>query len=132
MLKVFVYGTLKPKEKYYSLYCQGKTISEFYCWTKGKLFSLPLGYPAMIPGDDRVYGYLLSFASEKELINLDYLEGYIEPNSSLNEYHRLKIKVHNPNNSTIDEAWAYFMKENKVQELNGIYIPSGWWSEFCS
>jgi gamma-glutamylcyclotransferase (GGCT)/AIG2-like uncharacterized protein YtfP len=129
MLKVFVYGTLKPKGKYYSLYCQGKTISEIYGWTKGKLFSLPLGYPAMIPGNDRVYGYLLSFASETELINLDRLEGYTgERNSPSNEYDRFKITVYSPDNLLLDQAWAYFMTPKKVQELNGIYIASGWWN----
>lgn len=129
MLKVFVYGTLKPKEKYYSLYCQGKTIAEVYCWTRGQLFNLPLGYPAMISGDDRVYGYLLSFTSEDILIHLDELEGYTGIlNSPLNEYDRLKINVYNPDNSALDEAWAYFMTKKKVQTLNGIYIPSGWWN----
>lgn len=129
MLKVFVYGTLKPQEKYYSRYCQGKTLHEVYGWTKGKLFNLPLGYPAMTSGDDRVYGYLLSFASEQELIHLDELEGYTGiSNSPLNEYDRLKITVYNPDNLPLDEAWAYFMTEKKVKQLNGIYLPSGWWN----
>lgn len=128
MIKVFVYGTLKPSGKYYKIYCQGKTIEERKCWAKGKLFDLPVGYPGMTEGDEKVYGYLLSFASYKELNNLDKLEGYtgIE-NSPLNEYERRKIMVYNDDNKPIDEVWCYFMPEKKIQELNGVFLPSGWW-----
>ena len=128
MLQVFVYGTLKPREKYYPIYCQGKTVAEVRCWTRGKLFALPIGYPAMILGNDKVFGYLLSFASKNELANLDELEGYSgEVNSPSNEYDRFRITVYDDNNTPVDQAWAYFMTEKRVQQLNGVYLPSGWW-----
>lgn len=130
MIKVFVYGTLKPSGKYYKIYCQGKTIEETKCWAKGKLFDLPLGYPGMAEGDEKVYGYLLSFPSHKELNNLDKLEGYTGiDNSPLNEYERRKIVVYNDDNKPIDDVWCYFMKEDKIKELNGVFLPSGWWDE---
>ncbi|MTF39404.1 gamma-glutamylcyclotransferase family protein [Cyanobacterium aponinum] len=128
MLKVFVYGTLKPSGKYYKIYCQGKTINEVKCWTKGKLYDLPLGYPAMTEGEEKVYGYLLSFASFKHLSNLDKLEGYTGiDNSPLNEYERRKITVYNDDNQPIDEAWCYFMNDSAIASLNGVFLPSGWW-----
>lgn len=128
MIKVFVYGTLKPNGKYYPIYCQGKTLKETKCWAKGKLFDLPLGYPAMTQGDNRVFGYLLSFTSDYDLDNLDKLEGYSGiPNSPLNEYDRLSIIVYDEDNKPLDEAWAYIMTEEKVKALNGVYLPSGEW-----
>lgn len=130
MEKVFVYGTLKPGYKYYPMYCQGKTVAEVKCWIKAKLFTLPVGYPAIIVGEEKVYGYLLSFASVDDLYNLDRLEGYTgNPNSPLNEYDRYKIKVYGMDNSFLDEAWAYFMTEKRVQQLRGVHLPSGLWKQ---
>lgn len=129
-IKVFVYGTLKPGGKYYKIFCEGKTIEEQECWAKGRLFALPIGYPAMIAGNDQVYGYLLSFASFKDLENLDKLEGYSGiPNSPLNEYDRAKIVVYDKANQVIDEVWSYFMTEEKVKILNGVYLPCGVWND---
>jgi len=132
MIRVFVYGTLKPDGKYYQMYCRGKTLEELKCWTIGRLYALPLGYPAMIlakpPTDDRVYGYLLSFASPKDLDNLDELEGYSGiPHSHLNEYDRAKIIVYDEANQAIDKVWTYFMTPEKVKSLKGIYLPCGQW-----
>ncbi len=125
-LKVFVYGTLKPNGKFYPLYCQGKTIQEQKCWTRGKLFALSVGYPGMIEGNDRVYGFLLTFASMSELENLDKLEGYSELRNLVeNEYERKKVLVYDEFNQPLDEAWAYFMTLEKVKSLQGVYQPSG-------
>ena len=127
-LKVFVYGTLKPDGKYYPLYCQAKTIEEQKAWTKGKLFDLCLGYPAMIEGDDRVYGFLLTFASPAELSNLDKLEGYsgIEF-SPHNEYERKKVLIYDHFDRPLAYAWVYFMTESKVKKLGAVYLSSGYW-----
>lgn len=134
MIKVFVYGTLKPDGKYYQIYCRGKTLQEIKSWTIGRLYALPFGYPAMIretPNDrtdDRVYGYLFTFPSQKDLENLDSLEGYSGiPNSPLNEYDRTKIIVYDQANQAIDDVWTYFMTREKVKALNGVYLPSGQW-----
>ena len=129
MFKVFVYGTLKPQEKYYPRYCQGKTTAEIPCWTKGKLFALPVGYPAMTKGNDRVYGYLLTFANDVDLVHLDYLEGYTGvANSNKNEYDRLWIDVYDDQNIKLDECWAYFMTEDKIKKKQGTYLPNGYWT----
>jgi gamma-glutamylcyclotransferase (GGCT)/AIG2-like uncharacterized protein YtfP len=131
MIKVFVYGTLKPGGKYYKIYCEGKIVQEVKCWVKGRLFALPLGYPAMTKGDNQVFGYLLTFALVKDLANLDKLEGYSGiPNSPLNEYDREEIVVYDEANCPLGEAWTYFMTEEKVKTLNGVFLPSGWWNGF--
>ncbi|WP_442945112.1 gamma-glutamylcyclotransferase [Nostoc sp.] len=45
-------------------------------FVQGKLFALPMGYPAMTLGDSKVYGYLLSLSNPKILNELDVLEDY--------------------------------------------------------
>jgi len=128
MFQVFVYGTLKPGGKYYKIFCQGKTLEEIKCWTKGRLFALPVGYPAMIKGENPIYGYLLSFASLNDLENLDNLEGYSGvPNSPLNEYDRIKVMVYDEKNQPLGEVWTYIMTEDRVKTLGGVYLPSGEW-----
>lgn len=42
----------------------------------GKIYPLPMGYPAMTPGDGKVYGYLLSLADSRLLKVLDDLKDY--------------------------------------------------------
>jgi gamma-glutamylcyclotransferase (GGCT)/AIG2-like uncharacterized protein YtfP len=130
MLKVFVYGTLKPHEKFYSIYCKDKVVKAERVWTKGELFALPVGYPAMIAGNKKVEGFLLTFTDESVLKNLDYLEGY-EPDGipDKNDYQRQEISVYDRHNKSLGKAWAYFMSGKKVQDLGGVLLPSGWWSE---
>jgi gamma-glutamylcyclotransferase (GGCT)/AIG2-like uncharacterized protein YtfP len=129
-LKVFVYGTLKPNGKYYPIYCQGKTIKEQKCTALGKLFALPCGYPAMVMGNEQIWGFLLIFADVKELANLDKLEGYSGyDNASNNEYERREILVYDENNLPLDTAWVYFMSKEKVNALKGNYLVNGYWQE---
>ena len=75
---VFVYGTLKPGEANYLSYCNGKAISQVSGYTWGDLYALPMGYPAMAPGNDRVYGVCLTFTDASVLNVLDRLEDYQE------------------------------------------------------
>ncbi|AFZ47817.1 AIG2 family protein [Cyanobacterium stanieri PCC 7202] len=129
-MKVFVYGTLKPQEINYYLYCAGKTIKEQQCWTYGDIYSLSLGYPAMIKSKNKAQGYLLTFADSSPLAKLDQLEGYQENREShLNEYQREKVTVYDHHNSPIDKAWTYFMTKQKIDYYQGILIPSGEWSK---
>lgn len=129
-MKVFVYGTLKPQEINYRLYCAGKTIQEQKCWTYGEIYSLSLGYPGMIKSKNRVQGYLLTFADSSPLKKLDQLEGYQENREPhLNEYQREKVMVYDYHNSPIDEAWTYFMTKQKIDYYQGILISSGEWSK---
>ncbi len=79
MFKVFVYGTLKPREINYSYYCQGKVIEEIRAFISGQLYHLPVfGYPAAIPGEGKIEGFLLTFADNRFLADLDELEDYEE------------------------------------------------------
>jgi gamma-glutamylcyclotransferase (GGCT)/AIG2-like uncharacterized protein YtfP len=129
MLKVFVYGTLKPGESNYQRLCAGKVVEEERAIAYGTLFSLPVGYPAMTSGDTPIQGYLLTFAGPDILSALDRLEGY-HPNRPMehNEYNRQLIETFNLSEQLLGTAWAYFMSCERVRSYGGILLPAGWWS----
>ncbi|MDJ0725329.1 MAG: gamma-glutamylcyclotransferase [Prochloraceae cyanobacterium] len=128
MLKFFVYGTLKPGEINYKLYCQGLVVEEKLALTKGLLFDLSLGYPAMMEGEGWIKGYLLTFKEKSILDTLDRLEDYQEKRSpSENEYYRKLIAIYNPELIEIGQAWGYFMNSEKIKQFQGIRLFSGCW-----
>jgi gamma-glutamylcyclotransferase (GGCT)/AIG2-like uncharacterized protein YtfP len=128
-LKIFVYGTLKPGETNYQRYCTGKVVEAKRAIAFGQLFDLPLGYPAMTIGDSPVQGFLLTFADPNVLSILDELEDY-DPQRlpEENEYYRQEIDIYSPTDQALGLAWVYLMTSKQVQYLEGIPIPSGWWS----
>jgi gamma-glutamylcyclotransferase (GGCT)/AIG2-like uncharacterized protein YtfP len=129
MLNVFVYGTLKPGESYYQSYCKDKITGATSAYTAGQLFHLPVGYPAMIPGNSKVKGFLLTFAEDSILEKLDELEGYHPQRSpEENEYERHKILVRDLSGQPLGKAWSYLMSFKQVQRLGGVLLPSGWWT----
>lgn len=97
LVRVFVYSTLKPGEANYKRYCSGKVVDVKTAFVQGKLFALPMGYPAMTLGNSQVYRYLFSFSNLKILNELDVLEDY-QPNrqTSENLYNTQIIEVYEP------------------------------------
>lgn len=97
----------------------------------GQLFDLPLGYPAMTPGDSPVQGFLLTFADPNVLSILDELEDY-DPQRlpEENEYYRQQIDTYGSTGQALGLAWVYLMSSKQVWCLEGIPIPSGWWSGY--
>ncbi|MDK3159325.1 gamma-glutamylcyclotransferase [Kamptonema cortianum] len=127
-IRVFVYGTLKPGEYNYQRYCQGKTIAEQSAIALGELFTLPVGYPALIPGEQPVRGFVLTFNDPQILADLDRLEGYSPQNPpNQNEYDRQQIEIWDEANRTLGFAWAYLMSRLQVERLGGVKIASGNW-----
>jgi len=127
-MKVFVYGTLKPGECNYLRYCEGKVVDACPAIACGQLFALPAGYPAMISGEGRVYGFLLRFSDSAILAHLDRLEDY-DPrrDRAQNEYQRESIAIFDLNFKPLNTAWAYFMLPDRVRCLGGIFLPDGTW-----
>lgn len=128
--KVFVYGSLKPGEFYYPRYCAGKVVEEKPAIALGELYHLPpLGYPAMIRGENQVQGFLLTLANAATLSHLDELEDY-EPHRQPeeNEYNRYLIEIYDLTEKSLGMAWAYFMTLEKVQHYQGVLISSGCWT----
>ena len=90
--------------------------------TRGALYRLPAGYPALVPenGDRWSLGELVSLPSMGKFSVLDLVEGV---NRGL--YSREKIPVEWE--GQILYAWAYVMSPKQVSELDGLLIPSGDW-----
>ena len=130
MLKVFVYGTLKPGEANYQRYCALQVVDAKKAYAFGKLFALPMGYPAMTLGDSVVYGYLLTFVDVKVLNNLDILEDY-QPSRQRTEnlYNRQEVEIYDLEGRSLGIAWVYLMKEQQICQLKGSLVQrDGWWS----
>jgi gamma-glutamylcyclotransferase (GGCT)/AIG2-like uncharacterized protein YtfP len=131
VIKIFVYGTLKPGEENYQIYCAGKVVNTTRAVAQGKLFALPMGYPAMTPGDRAVYGYLLSFENRDVLMALDELEDYHpDRDASENLYNRKQIETQDLQGNLLGYAWVYIMTEELTIQLQGIHQANGWWSGF--
>ncbi|NEQ18593.1 MAG: gamma-glutamylcyclotransferase [Microcoleus sp. SIO2G3] len=129
VLKVFVYGTLKPGEANYQRYCAGKVLNATKAIAQGKLFALPMGYPAMTLGDSSVHGYLLSLTNLDVLKALDELEDYHPARAaSENLYNRKQIETYHPQGNSLGWAWVYIMRQELALQLRGIHLPNGWWS----
>ncbi|MDM9379501.1 gamma-glutamylcyclotransferase [Chlorogloeopsis sp. ULAP01] len=129
LLRVFVYGTLKPGEANYKSYCEGKVINATEAFALGKLFALPVGYPAMTLGHRPVYGYLLEFSSVDVLAELDELEDYYPARStSENLYNRQQIKIYDLQGRSLGWVWVYLMTPELVSNLGGTFLPDGCWS----
>jgi gamma-glutamylcyclotransferase (GGCT)/AIG2-like uncharacterized protein YtfP len=126
---VFVYGTLKPNEANHDQYCAGKETCVQQAIAYGELFSLPMGYPAAISGDQRIYGYLLSFPDVSILDSLDELEDYqCDRAASENLYNRYEIEVFDLEGNSLGFAWAYFMTSLQVSKFGGLAQIDGCWS----
>ncbi|PSM45559.1 hypothetical protein C7Y66_29705 [Chroococcidiopsis sp. CCALA 051] len=133
IIKVFVYGTLKPGEANYQQFCADYVVAAQEAIALGQLFDLPLGYPAMTPGSLKVYGFLLSFANPEILQQLDWLEDY-DPQRAIaeNEYYRQQIEVYDTSLAPLGIAWTYLMTLEQVRTFGGVLLPDGWWSSHKS
>ncbi len=128
LLRVFVYGTLKPGEENYPRYCQDAVVEAVEAIAFGTLYSLPMGYPAMTRGTSPVYGYLLTFADFSVLEELDWLEDY-DPTRppDANEYHRDEIEVFSPDQRSLGLAWVYRMSTVQATQMGGTVLVEGNW-----
>jgi len=74
---LMVYGTLMRGQANHARYCADALTIE-PAVTTGRLYHLPMGYPAMIEADDgRVFGEAMTFPDlASKLAVLDILEGY--------------------------------------------------------
>ncbi len=126
---VFVYGTLKPNHSNYQQYCANQVISAQPAIALGQIFALPMGYPAMIEGNNQVHGYLLTFADSNILKSLDQLEDYQSDRPAAeNLYTRQWIEVLTPTGNSLGFAWAYLMTAEQVNQFQGVLQKEGIWN----
>ncbi len=129
MLKVFVYGTLKPGERNYQFFC-AQAVEQIAAIASGKLYDLPMGYPAAVfPESSLVRGYLLLFSHPTVLQALDELEDY-DPNQPMNQnlYQRHQIEVYDLKLESLGKVWTYSMSQAQIDAYGGIFISDGWWT----
>lgn len=129
--KIFVYGSLMEDLFNHEKYLKGKVITRKYARTRGELYHLAqCGYPAMIHGEDYVYGELIEVLNyDNTLQELDKLEHYFGEDRIENEYNREIIKVQLLDNGDEEIANAYVYNCNDLLKLrnNNIYIKNGNW-----
>jgi gamma-glutamylcyclotransferase (GGCT)/AIG2-like uncharacterized protein YtfP len=129
-LHVFVYGTLKPGEANFEIYCGNRVISSQRAYVYGELYDLPsLGYPGLLHGNSQVHGFVLWFNHSTILQELDELEDF-KPHRhpAENDYNRESIVAHISDDRTSSLwAWTYFMNPDLIERLGGVHLPDGWW-----
>ncbi len=133
-LRVFVYGTLMPGDRYHREYCSDHLTNAIPAAVRGQLYDFPrLGYPAMTAGHDWVKGYLLEFcqsvATCKDILRrLDALEGYVSDAVTTDgDYQRLQVPIFTPEYEPLQMAWVYQMSAEQVRQQGGVYLPGGDW-----
>lgn len=126
-LKIFVYGTLQPGERYHEEFCRGALLAVFPAKVRGRLFDLPaLGYPALAAGNDWVPGYLLELKPDEDLlVRLDELEGVDESSPEDCEYQRVTIEAYSSDDEVLGIAWVYIMAPSRIAAFGGVLMPSG-------
>jgi gamma-glutamylcyclotransferase (GGCT)/AIG2-like uncharacterized protein YtfP len=115
-LPLFVYGTLRSDAPQAALLAG---LPRRPATTTGRLYRLPAGYPALVPGTEGVVaGELVANASDR-LAVLDRYEGVSE-----GLYQRVVIPVRSQ--GTMLEAWAYTMPAAPAR--GGRAVRSGRWT----
>jgi gamma-glutamylcyclotransferase (GGCT)/AIG2-like uncharacterized protein YtfP len=124
-LPFFVYGTLRPGQKNYSRYLQGRTLDEIPATCRGGLFFVKEGgYPYLVPGKNVVTGELLYLDPkhyDSILAGLDELEEYDPQDEEGSVYLRRKTVVSTAWGEE-REAWVYYWN---CPQVAGREIKSG-------
>ena len=127
-LQVFVYGTLKPGERSFKTYCEPYLVNYQEAIAPGRIYHLPVGYPAMTLEVGWVRGVLLTFDNDRVLKPLDQLEEYDPERPQDSEYWRIRHGIYTPIGEPLAEAWLYIMPRDRVESLAGQWLPAGYWT----
>ncbi len=118
---VFVYGSLLPGERYHAVARRAGLMRRMPAWLEGyRLYALPSGYPAAVPGAGAVEGELFVFRDlEAALRLLDRFE------AADGLYRRVAVYVKTP--AARRRAWAYVADAAAVARRGGAPWPSERW-----
>ncbi|WP_293179547.1 gamma-glutamylcyclotransferase [Oceanithermus sp.] len=117
---VFVYGSLLPGERYHGVArAAGLRRARPARLAGFRLYALPQGYPAAVPGRGVVEGALFEFYDlARALALLDaFEEGEL--------YRRRAVRVWTPDGPAV--AWAYLAPAAVVARRGGVPWPSPRW-----
>lgn len=126
---LFVYGTLKPRERAFTNLCKPFAIAAQPAQTIGRLYHLPLGYPAMTTELGWVQGVLLTLSNSDALTAIDGFEEYYPDRPQSSEYQRSLQTVYDLNQRPLERAWVYTMSLEQVNSFGGLWLPHGYWTE---
>ncbi|MEV6720635.1 gamma-glutamylcyclotransferase family protein [Streptomyces xanthochromogenes] len=129
-LPLFVYGTLRPGERYHRRFLDGRTRSERPALLTGALLYDGPGYPYALPGDGTITGTLIELdpaAQPQLLAALDELEECAGPGHPRNLYDRLVREALVEGRPV--RSWVYLAAPRLARELlaGGTPIPGGDW-----
>ena len=129
MEKIFVYGSLRKDfwnhEKVFKhrlRKIEKGSLKDF------SLYHLPAGYPAIVPGNDTIYGEICTLSHAKHLKSIDLLEGYTG-NPAIDLYVREKKSILLEDGRE-EMCWVYLYINQNYVKNKGIYIPHGDWKKF--
>ncbi len=126
---VFVYGTLKPGERSFATFCEPYLRHQRAAIAPGRLYHLPVGYPAMTLEAGWVRGALLEFSSPAVFDRMDAFEDYYPDRPQDSEYIRIRRAIFRPDQSPLAEAWVYVITRDRVEQFGGQWLPDGLWTE---
>lgn len=126
---LFVYGTLKPGERAFADFCEPYVVASQPAMAMGRLYHLPLGYPAMTPENGWVHGILITFPDSTCLPPIDVFEEYYPERPESSEYQRDRHPIYNTQRQPLGTAWVYTMTRDRVAALAGQWLPQGYWTE---
>jgi len=118
---LFVYGTLRYLEENHRLIKNESCIAQ-QAWVKGRIYQTRDDYPAMILGDETVYGELYEI-DEGLLYKIHELEGYSGPEAGDNLFDFVPVRVYT--DSKEFDAFSYVMKPEKAEKMKEI-ISGDW------
>ncbi|MFG3285199.1 gamma-glutamylcyclotransferase family protein [Streptomyces sp. NPDC048111] len=129
-LPFFVYGTLRPGERYHRRLLHGRTVGERPALLPGAVLYDGPGYPYAVAGDGTVTGTLIELAPADHpqlLLALDELEEYLGPAHPRNLYDRLVREAVVDGRAV--RSWVYLAAPRLARELRagGARITGGDW-----
>jgi gamma-glutamylcyclotransferase (GGCT)/AIG2-like uncharacterized protein YtfP len=126
---LFVYGTLKPGEAAFTSFCQPFVQALCPAIAPGRLYHLPMGYPAMTLEPGWVQGVLLTLTNADGVGAMDEFEAYYPYRpASASQYQRIGHDIYDRHQRFLTRAWVYVMDRQRVQVLQGQWLPAGHWS----
>lgn len=133
--KIWVYGSLMEGSFNYEPALDQGIISRTPACVRANLYhQTKKGYPAIIPGDNWVYGELLELRDfENLIVRLDEIENFTEADCD-NEYNRILTATFQPETGITDEAYVYWYgrQDLNTPENPAVFIPGGDWREFTN
>ncbi len=128
---IFVYGTLMSGFINHDLYLAEHIVTMQPAKIKGRLFHLPVGYPAALDGEGWVTGELVAVKEmTRVLAQLDELEDYYGPGQN-NEYERVLRDVAVAGGSDLrGYVYLYAAGLDALMTAQGREVPSGNWRTF--